>query len=327
MARVLVIGGTAFIGRELVAQLLDRGDEVTLMHRGAASPFGGRVREIRCDRNDIPAVRQALAGASFDLAFDNVYDWQRGTTAAQATAAAEVLGDRLDRYVFTSSVAAYGAGSDHDEQDPLAPSEDPREYVRDKADSERALFALQAARRLSVTTLRPSFVYGPNNPFDREAFFWDRIVRARPVIVPGEGDRVMQWVLAHDVARAALAAAGNPSAEGRAYNLGSHPPVTQAAFVEMLARAAGRPATLVHVPRERILEAGGGQTAPPLYFGAYLDIPPITMRTDRVRSELGVTLTPLEQGLRETFAWYERQQRPQPDFSWEDRLLATVQRS
>jgi hypothetical protein len=80
----------------------------------------------------------------------------------------------------------------------------------------------------------------------------------------------------------------------------------------------------VHVSREQIERLGGSLFAPPLYFGAFLDIPPITVRTDRVRSELGLQLTPLETGLRETYHWYRRQQRPEPDFSWEDRLLASA---
>jgi nucleoside-diphosphate-sugar epimerase len=325
MARVLVIGGTAFIGRALVARLLERGDEVAIMHRGALPPGTG-VREILCDRNDIAAVGQVLRDASFDCVFDNVYDWQRGTTARQVLAAAEAVSGRCRRYVFTSSVAAYGQGLEHDELDALAPPDDPREYARNKAETERALFALNDPEGMGVTTLRPSFVYGPHNPFEREAFFWDRIVRGRPVILPGEGDTPMQWVMARDVARAALAASDSEAARGHAYNLGSYPPLTQAEFVRALARAAGSSVTLVKVPRERILEAGGGLMAPPLYFGAYLDIPPITMRTDRVRAELGVALTPLDDGLRETFAWYERQTRPDPDFAWEDRLLATVTR-
>ena len=64
--RVLVIGGTLFIGRAMVEKLLARGDEVAIMHRGEGTPFGGRVREIRCDRNDVNAVRAALSGEAFD---------------------------------------------------------------------------------------------------------------------------------------------------------------------------------------------------------------------------------------------------------------------
>lgn len=322
MPRTLVIGGTLFIGRALVERLLARGEDVVVMHRGTQNPFGDRVGEIRCDRNDVAAVRSALAGTRFDVVYDNVYDWERGTTAEQVSASALAAGDSLQRYVFMSSIGAYGTGRELDEYDPLAPTDDPQDYSRNKANSERALFALHRERGLPATTLRPAFIYGPNNPFYREAFFWDRILADRPVIIPGDGLRPMQWVHVDDVVRAALRAADEDSATGHAFNLANYPPVTQVEFVRALGRAAGREVTLAHVPRARIEGAGGGVFAPPFYFGLYLDIPPITVRTERVRTELGVELTPLDEGLRQTFLWYERQDRPRPDFAWEDGLLA-----
>lgn len=325
MARVLVIGGTLFIGRALVDQLLERGDDIVIMHRGKGTPFGSRVGEIRCDRNDGAAVRDALEGTSFDVVYDNVYDWQRGTTADQVSSAAIAASDGLRRYVFMSSVAVYGEGGEYDEDSPLVPSDYPNPYSAQKADSERALFDLHRRSSIPVTTLRPAFVHGPNNPFDRESFFWDRLLAGRPIIMPEDGRRTMQWVHSHDVARAAVLAANDDAAIGHAYNLASYPAVTQIEFVEVLARIAGRQAKLVHVPRDQIQQAGGELLAPPFYFGVYLDIPPITVRADRVRSELALDLTPLEDGLRETYRWYQQQQRPQPDFSWEDRLLVSAQ--
>lgn len=324
MARVLVIGGTLFIGRALVDELLARGDDVVIMHRGNGTPFGERVREIRCDRNDVAAVRAALKGKVFDVVYDNVYDWERGTTADQVSASAIATASGLDRYVFTSTVAAYPPGGDYDERTPLVPSDYPNPYASQKADSERALFELHRRQGIPVTTLRPAFIYGPHNPFDREAFFWDRLLAGRPIIIPEDGSRTMQWVHVRDVARAAVLAATRDVAVGHAYNLASYPPLTQIEFVELLARIAGRRADLVHIPREQIERAGGQLFASPLYFGVYLDIPPITARVDRVRSELGLELTALEDGLHETYRWYEQQQRPEPDFSWEDRLLVAA---
>jgi nucleoside-diphosphate-sugar epimerase len=322
MARVLVIGGTQFIGRAIVDQLLARGDDVTIMHRGARTPFADRVREIRCDRNDSRAVEAALAGRPFDVVYDNVYDWQRGTTAEQVTAAARTTRGGLRRYVFMSSVAVYPSGGPYDEAAALVPSSDPNVYAQQKADSERALFTLHEREGLPVTTLRPAFVYGPHNPFPRESFFWDRIRADRPIIIPEDGSRTMQWVHADDIATAALRAADDDAANGRAYNLASYPPISQRDFVELLAHVAGKTAKLVYIPRSTLEQAGGQLSAPPLYFGAYLDVPPITVLPDRVRSELGVALRPLEDGLRATFQWYREQPQPQPDFAWEDRLLA-----
>lgn len=323
MARVLVIGGTLFMGRALVEQLLARGDHVVIMHRGGSTPFGDKVAEIRCDRNDVPGVRRALQHERFELVFDNVYDWERGTTAAQVRAAAEAASPGLHRYVFTSSVAVYPPGGPYDERDPLVGAGHPDPYGLNKAESERALFALKREAGVPVTTLRPAFVYGRHNPLDREAFFWDRIRADRPIIIPDDGSSTMQWVCADDVVRAAVAAADADIASGHAYHLAG-PPVTHLEFVQALARAAGREARLVHVPRAQIQAAGGGIFAPPFYFGVYLDIPPITVRGDRLRSELQLELRPLEEGLRETYLWYARQQRPPADYSWEDGLIAAA---
>ena len=322
MARALVIGGTLFLGRILVDQLLERGDDVVIMHRGQGTPFGQRVGEIICDRNDVAAVHAALDSARFDVVYDNVYDWQRGTTAQQVTAAATATANGLRRYVFTSSVAVYHPGGEYAEDVDLVPPDYPNPYGANKAATERALFALGREHGVPVTTLRPAFIYGEHNPFEREAFFWDRLLAGRPIIIPGDGLATMQWVYSRDVVRAAILASEMDVAAGHAYNLANYPPITQVDFVRLLARVAGADANLVHVPRERIQQLGGGLLAPPLYFGAYLDVPPITVRADRVRHELGLELTPLERGLRETFRWYERQQRPRPDFTWEDEVLA-----
>ena len=323
MARALVIGGTLFIGRALVDQLLARGDDVVIMHRGKGTPFGARVGEIQCDRNDVTGVQAALANSRFDVVYDNVYDWQRGTTADQVMAAAAAAApDSLRCYVFTSSIAVYGEGGEYDEDAQLVASDYPNPYSAQKADSERALFDAHRQNRLRVTTLRPAFIYGPHNPFDREAFFWDRLLAGRPIIVPEDGLRTMQWVHVRDVARGAVLAADNDGAIGRAYNLASYPPVTQLEFIHLLANIAGKRAQVVHVPREHIQQFGGQLFVPPYYFGVYLDIPPITVLSDRTRSELGLQLTPLEDGLRETYSWYQQQQRPRPDFTWEDNLLS-----
>jgi len=143
------------------------------------------------------------------------------------------------------------------------------------------------------------------------------------VLIPGDGSRPMQWVDAADVARAGILAADSDAAAGHAYNLGNWPPVTQVEFVQALARAAGREVRLVPVERERIEAAGGGLISPPLYFGAFLDLPSLTVQVRRVQSELGLELKPLEDGLREAFLWYREQQRPEPDFSWEEKLVGS----
>src|ERR1700690_4157597 len=84
--RILVIGGTNFIGRPLVKELLHRGHEVHILHRKSRHPFSRRVHNLVADRNEAASVRKAVAATRFDAVYDNVYDWEHGTTAAQVEA-------------------------------------------------------------------------------------------------------------------------------------------------------------------------------------------------------------------------------------------------
>jgi len=296
------------------------------MHRKPKHDLGRRVQNLMADRNDPDQVKQALEGRRFEIIFDNVYDWERGTTAAQVEAAVKAAGDRLSRYVFMSSVAAYGDGLNHYEGDPLAPDNHAEAYVRNKAMTERMLFRLHQKNGFPVVTFRPPFVYGPENPFYREAFFWDRIRAERPIIIPGDGHRLMQFVYIKDLVRACMRVIEHPGVAGEAFNIGMERPVTQVEMVRAMAAAAGKKAQMVRVPRDRINEAGGNIFGEPAYFGTYFDLPPITENVTKIARVLGVKPTPFDQGLRETYRWYMRNGRKSGiDFTFEDRLLTFAQ--
>ena len=320
--KVLVIGGTLFIGRQLVKELRNAGHDVAVLHRQPKHGMTLRIENLVADRNDPEAVRQVLAGRRFEVVYDNVYDWERGTTAAQVEATVRACGDRLSRYIFMSSVAAYGDGLNHYEGDALAPDNHADAYVRNKAMTERMLFRLRQKHGLPVVTFRPPYVYGPGNPFYREAFFLDRMRLGRPIIIPGDGHRLMQFVYVKDLVRALVRAMEVPNAEGEAFNIGDSRPLTQAELVQALSAAANKTANLVRVPRETILQAGGNPMGEPAYFGFYFDLPPITEKMGKAARVLGVRPTPFEAGLKETWRWYLRNhKRAQPSFAFEDRLL------
>ena len=323
--RVLVIGGTLFIGRFLVDELVKAGHDVAVLHRKPKNPFGRRVDNLLADRNDPEAVREALWGRRFEVVFDNVYDWERGTTAPQVEATVRACGDRLSRYIFMSSVAAYGDGLNHYEGDPLAPDNHPDAYVRNKATTERVLFRMYQQYKLPVVTFRPPFVYGPGNPFYREAFFWDRMRAGRPVIIPGDGYRLMQFVYVHDLVQACLRAMTEPGAAGEAFNIGNARPLTQVELVTALAKAADKEPAIVRVPRDVIVQAGGNPMGDPMYFGFYYDVPPITENVTKVSRVLKIKPTPFDEGLRESYRWYLRNHKPPvQDFGFEDRLMGTA---
>lgn len=326
--RSLVIGGTLFIGRVLVSKLLARGHQVTVLHRRASHDLGPEVEGLRADRNDAASVAKAVLGRRFDNVFDNVYDWERGTTGEQVEATARIFAEPGDlrRYVFVSSVAAYGRGLDAqalEEDHGLAQDDHPDVYSRNKAKSERALLRMHAETGFPAVTLRVPFVYGPNNPFYRETWFWERLRDGRPILLPERGEREMQFVHVDDLAEIQVLCAEKDAASGQAFNSAEAATYSQRRFVELLAAAAAGNAApaIVPVPRETLLAAGGQVMQPPYYFAERLDLPPLPQDCRKMQRLLGFTPRGLAAGLAQTYAWWNLQPPVVNDYSWEDRVL------
>ncbi len=325
--RILVIGGMEFMGRRIVELLAARSHDVAVLHRRATHTLGAGVRNIQANRADLPTVARVLTDGRFDAVFDLAYDWQTGTPPSHVEAAARACGDQLQRYVFMSSIAAYPPGLDHREDEPLAPDDFPNPYVQHKAGAERLLFRMHAASGFPAVTFRPPYVHGPRQPFYREQFFWDRLLGGRPIILPDGGDRPMPWAFVDDVADSCVRALEVPAAVGEAFNVGHVEQTSQRSFVEVLARVAGIEPRFVPVSRETILTAGGELMGERLYFGEYLDLPPLRSVIEKAPRILGVSPVPLEEALRRSFEWYQAQPRRAVDYAFEDAVIAGVQPS
>jgi 2'-hydroxyisoflavone reductase len=322
--RILVIGGTHFIGKLLVTELLKAGHEVHILHRKQRQPFGKRVHNLVGDRNSAASVRKAVGATRFDVVFDTAYDWERGTTGAEVTETAQIFDGKVSRYIFMSSVSAYGDGLNHHEGDALAPDDHPNAYARNKAMSERALFRLHQRTGFPIITLRPPFVYGPGNPFYREAFFWDRFRAGRPVIVPSEGHRLMQFIYVKDLVELALRAMELRSTVGHAFNTANPRAITQHELLMHLAKAAGvKEPQLVSLARELIQRAGGQTTGEKLYFGSHYDLPAITQIITKAQRMLSFKPVEFDVGLKVTYrAYLKKRGHPKPDYTFEDELLS-----
>lgn len=321
--RLLIIGGTQFIGKLLVRELLHDGHEVYILHRNDKHPFGRRVHNLIADRNDPANVRTAVGSIRFDAVFDLAYDWERGTTGAQVEAIAHIFDGKIARYVFMSSVAAYGDGLNHHEGDALAPDDHPNSYTRNKAMSERALFRLHQRTGFPIVTLRPPFVYGPGNPYYREAFFWDRMRIGRPIILPSEGHRLMQFVYVHDLIDLAIRTLEVRNTVGHAFNTANPRAVTQKELIHDLAQAAGLPdPEMVAIPREFLHRLGGHPIGEKLYFGYYYDVPAITQIITKAQRMLTYKPTDFVTGLKTTYkAYLKDNPAPAPNVAFEDEAI------
>jgi nucleoside-diphosphate-sugar epimerase len=322
--RILVVGGTSFIGKLLVSELLKHHHEVHLLHRCPQHPFGKRVANLTADRADIDAVRRAVGATRYDAVYDIAYDWNNGTTGRHVEAMAMLFDGKIGRYVFMSSVAAYGDGLNHHEGDALAPDDHPNSYVRNKATAERALFRLHQRTGFPVVTLRPPFVYGPGNPFYREAFFWDRFRANRPVILPSEGHRLMQFIYVNDLVELCLRVVDQRNVVGHSFNAANPRAITQHELVLDLARAAGMKAPdLVSIPRDFIVRMGGKVMDGNLYFGSYYDIPAITQIITKAQRMLAFKPIDFEEGLKLTYRSYLKETSHRKlDYSFEDQVMS-----
>ena len=138
----------------------------------------------------------------------------------------------------------------------------------------------------------------------------------------------MQFVYVNDLVEACFNALEKHTAPGRAFNVADDKPLTQVEAVNEFAKAVGKPAAIMRVPRDLIVRNGGNAFNEPLYFGQYYDLPPITEAVGRVRRVLNVTMTPFAVGLKETYKWYGKHADQRAlDFSFEDKVLRQAKES
>lgn len=315
--RVLIVGGTEFISLHTLTALRRDGHEVVVLNRGRHSdrlPPG--VRTIVADRLDHAGLRAALAPERFDGVIDVAY---APTTGADVEALLDALDDRAGHVIFVSTGRVY----DHARPIPFDEATTRNlywgDYARNKIAGEDALLRRHRERGLPVSIVRPTHVFGPMNTRNNETFFFDRLVRGRPVVVPGTGGWLRQFGHVEDLADAMAAMLGKPAAFGQGYNVTGEEAVSQVGFVELIAEVLARPLTLIPAP--------AGATVP---FGQNLAYDcHAVYTTAKVRRDLGVRPRyTLASGLAHTFAWYLREglDRREVDFSAEDAVIRTAGR-
>ncbi|MDA0267187.1 MAG: NAD-dependent epimerase/dehydratase family protein [Cyanobacteria bacterium] len=227
--RILVMGGTRFIGVSLTRQLVAQGHEVVLFNRGnQPAPVDG-IAQLHGDRQDPAALKAALAGESFDAVFDN-----NGRELSDTQPLVELFKGTLRHFVYVSSAGVYLKSDQmpHIEGDAV----DPKSRHKGKFQTEAYL----AEQGVPFTAIRPVYIYGPQNYNDLEAWFFDRIVRDRPLPIPGNGMALTQLGHVEDLAAAMVAVLGNPQAVGQIYNISGERAVSFDGLARACAAAAGK---------------------------------------------------------------------------------------
>ncbi|NJL48833.1 MAG: NAD-dependent epimerase/dehydratase family protein [Leptolyngbyaceae cyanobacterium SM2_5_2] len=227
--RILVMGGTRFIGVALTKLLVERGHDVVLFNRGNHPAPVARVQTIVGDRTDAETLKTQLSGETFDAIFDN-----NGRELSDTQPLIEIFNGKLQHFIYVSSAGVYLKSDQmpHIEGDAV----DPNSRHKGKFETEAYL----QAQGVPFTSVRPVYIYGPQNYNPLESWFFDRIVRDRPLPIPGNGMHLAQLGHVQDLAAAMTAVLGNKTAIGQIYNISGEKAVTFDGLARACAIAAGK---------------------------------------------------------------------------------------
>ncbi|MFB2772099.1 NAD-dependent epimerase/dehydratase family protein [Pelatocladus sp. BLCC-F211] len=227
--RILIMGGTRFIGVYLTQLLVQQGHEVVLFNRGnRPAPVEG-VGQITGDRTDTTLLKEKLSQENFDVIFDN-----NGRELTDTQPLAEIFQGRVQNFVYMSSAGVYLKSDQmpHIEGDTVDPKS------RHKGKHETEAYLIQQG--IPFTSIRPTYIYGPQNYNDLEAWFFDRIVRDRPIPIPGNGLHITQLGHVKDLATAMTKVLGNSQAIRQIYNISGDRFVTFDGLARACAVAVGK---------------------------------------------------------------------------------------
>ena len=297
--RVLILGGTQFLGRHIVETLLAGGHVVSVLNRGASpDPLPTRVERLRADRDEGPPGLQALMGQEWDACVD-----VSGYTPRQVRASAEALRANVKRYVFISAVSVYGDPQDRPvlETHPRLPPAG--EHVTEvngetygalKVACENIVQQVYGDR---ATLLRPQVIAGPHDPSGRYTYWVQRAGQGGDMLAPGDGSDHLQVIDVRDLARFVSTVIGNDL--GGAFNLAG-PRFQWAHFMKLLGAQ-----NIVWVDARIILAAGLSFNELPLFRperGARSSL--MDVSSERALAA-GLTLTAPEVTLKDVRAWVQ----------------------
>src|SRR5262245_1344392 len=330
--RVLVIGGTRFIGPRLVHRLVAAGHEVVVFHRGrttAVLPPG--VRTLLGDRHRMADHAGEFRHFGPDVVVDMILSTEEDAHSELATFRG--VAGRLVAISSGDVYRAYGVFSRLEEgpPEPTPIKEDgPLRHVLlpyragarpgdDRYDYEKILVerVVTGDTGLPTTVLRLPMVYGPGDEQHRLAPYLKRMVDGRPAILLDEG--MARWRClrgyVEDVAAAIALAVNHPAAAGRVYNVAEPTTHTEAEWVARIGGVVGWSGEIVSVPQDKL----------PVPFNTAQDL---TVDTTRIRAELGYReVVDEDDALWETVGW-ERDHLPElrVNYSQEDGLLANLRK-
>jgi 2'-hydroxyisoflavone reductase len=321
---LLILGGTVFLGRHLVAAALARGHRVTLFNRGQHNAdLFPEAEKLRGDRKQVDSL-SVLRGRTFDAVIDTC-----GYVPRIVRESAEFLADSVENYCFTSSISAYKDFKtiNQDESAAVGTLEDPtvEEVTGETYGPLKALCEATVENRLPGRTLniRPGLIVGPNDPTDRFTYWPHRIAQGGAVLAPGNPNTPIQIIDVRDLAEWNIrlleqGKTGLYNATGPDY------PLTFGTLLETCQIESPNGTELTWI-EEPFLESENVQpwSELPLWIPESSDMPGFSRINITKSIQEGLTFRPLSETIHDTLAW--DQTRSQKD-AWKSTLTPDKER-
>ncbi|KAI4301681.1 hypothetical protein L6164_034934 [Bauhinia variegata] len=241
--KILIMGGTRFIGVFLSRLLVKEGHQVTLFTRGKApitqqlpgesdndyADFSSKILHLKGDRKDFDFVKSSLSAEGFDVVYDI-----NGREANEVEPILDAL-PNLEQYIYCSSAGVYLKTDlpPHFETDAV----DPKSRHKGKLETE----SLLESKGVNWTSLRPVYIYGPLNYNPVEEWFFHRLKAGRPIPIPNSGIQITQLGHVKDLAKAFVVVLGNDKASRQVFNISGDKYVTFGGLARACAKAGGFP--------------------------------------------------------------------------------------
>lgn len=306
--RILMVGGTRFIGRHVVEQALGRGHDVTIFHRGRTGPdLFPEVEHRLGDRN---SDLSALAAGEWDATVDTCAYYPR-----QVQELADALGGRGGHHLVVSSVSAYAPfdGPGLTEDAPLAELDDPtvEEVTNETYGGLKVLVERAATERHGPSTVvvRPTYVVGPDDYTWRFPWWVARIARGGDVLAPEPKDAPAQVIDVRDMA-GWMVRLLEDGASGAFHAVSPEPVFTWEQQLEAIVEAVGPAGTRLRwLDAAAVHAAGLPEGTLPLWSGDDPDV--WLMAADPAKAYgTGLTPRPLADTVRDTLAWTRTVEQP-----------------
>ncbi|MFI9047277.1 NAD-dependent epimerase/dehydratase family protein [Streptomyces sp. NPDC053427] len=326
--RLLVIGGTWFLGKEIVTGARRRGWEVTTFNRGRSGPDAPGVEAIHGDRTDAADLAQLAAAGPWDA----VVDTSSGELPPRdVLLAARALAGQVGRWVHISTVSVYADWPHHTltETSPLLdcpPDADdtfgytgedgsPTKYGFQKAGGERAVAEALGNR---AVFLRPGVILGPGEYVGRLPWWLTRAARGGRILAPSPADRRIQPVDVRDVAAFALDHAADTGA-GASFNVAHPEGLTFAEFVTACVTVTGGAGRPVWMSPEDLASHGVKQWTELPLWRTHAGV----WAVDSSRAvAAGLRCRPLGETIADTWAWLRADGRPVAHPRWDEHGIA-----